>query len=322
MTDLANERLADAAKAVERAAEAAESGQNEQAAREARAAARKLESTARQVGALKARDLADRLARQRDLAQAIAKAERELGHALGRAATDGENDSKIEKGLANTQGELADEVATLADVLKQLQIAAAEEQPELAQTISQAAQANPPKEVENSMRQNVAAIGAGRTVEAARKADNAGQRLDALALDLESARRARSSPSSTSCWPPRKTRPNCNSGSASCDNRRSRQKPRRPSPTSPNRFKNSRPGRVSFRKRPTSSRPRHKSAARAGLMPTRSSPGRPVISSHRSATRPAWLKRSGHSRRKFKKSCLITHSSSAQARCRHSTSPW
>ena len=61
-----------------------EAGHKAEAAEEARAAARQLESAARQVGALKAKELTDRLARQRDLAQAIAKAERELGRAVER----------------------------------------------------------------------------------------------------------------------------------------------------------------------------------------------------------------------------------------------
>jgi hypothetical protein len=190
LTDLTNRRLDAAARAVEQAAKAAESGQTEQAAREARAAARKLESTAQQVGALKARELADRLARQRDLAQAIARAERELAQALKRQSAAGPAGAGSEKKLADTQTELADEVAALADVLKQLRIAAALEQPELAQTIRQAAQSNPPEEVENSMRRNVAAIGAGEAAKAAREAEYASQKLDALALDLESARRA------------------------------------------------------------------------------------------------------------------------------------
>ena len=189
LTDLTNRRLEAAARAVEQAAQTTESGRTEDAARQARAAARKLESTARQVGALKARELADRLARQRDLAQAIARAERDLAKALAGQSATGQTSAGGAKELSNTQGELADEVAALADVLKQLRIAAAEEQPDLAETISQAVQSNPPLEVENSMRQNVAAIGAGRTADAARDAESSGQRLDALALDLESARR-------------------------------------------------------------------------------------------------------------------------------------
>ena len=188
LTDLTNRRLNAAAQAVEQSARTAESGQTEQAAREARAAARKLESAAGQVGALKARDLSDRLARERDLAQAIAKAERELAKALGRQAGAGQAKANADQRLAASQGELADEAAALADVLEQLRKSAAEEEPELAQTIGRAAQANSPGDIENAMRQNAAAIMAGQTAEAAKEAEHASERLDALALDLESAR--------------------------------------------------------------------------------------------------------------------------------------
>ncbi len=95
-----------------------------------------------------------------------------------------------ERRLAEKQSELADEVAALADVLKQLKMAAAEEQPELAESIGRATRANPPEEVEESMRQNAAAIGEGHAIPAARSADHAAGQLDALAQDLESVRRA------------------------------------------------------------------------------------------------------------------------------------
>src|SRR5262249_29682195 len=145
---------------------------------------------ARQVGALKAGELADRLARQRDLAQAIAIAERELGRAVARKAESKESGSNAERQLADTQRELADEVAALADVLGRLKMAAAEAQPELAQDIVRATRANPPEEVEDAMRQNATAIGEGRTGPAAKSAELAAGQLEALAQDLESVRRA------------------------------------------------------------------------------------------------------------------------------------
>ena len=190
LTDLTNRRLAAAAAAVQESSRSAEAGREAQAAAEARDAARKLESVARQVGALKAGELADRLARQRDLAQAIAAAERELGRALERKAGSKESGSDAERRLADTQRELADEVAALADVLGRLKMAAAEVQPELAQDIGRATRANPPEEVEDAMRQNAVAIGEGHAVAAARSADRTAGQLDALAQDLESIRRA------------------------------------------------------------------------------------------------------------------------------------
>ena len=138
-----------------------EAGREAEAAQEARSAARKLESVARQIGALKAKELTDRLARQRDLALAIAKAERELGQALERQAESKQGATPDQQRSAEKQSELADEVAALADALKQLKLAAAEDEPELAMNIDRATTTNPPEEVEESMRTNSAAIGAG-----------------------------------------------------------------------------------------------------------------------------------------------------------------
>ncbi|MGO9464063.1 MAG: DUF4175 family protein [Isosphaeraceae bacterium] len=190
LTDLTNRRLDAASLSVQESSRSIEAGREAEAALGARMAARKLESVARQVGALKARELTDRLARSRDLAAAIASAERELGRALERKAETKDAGAPDERRLAETQRELADEVAALADVLRQLKMAAAEEQPELAESIGRAARANPPEEVKESMRQNAAAIGEGRSIPAARSADHAAGQLDALAADLESVRRA------------------------------------------------------------------------------------------------------------------------------------
>ncbi len=190
LTELTRRRLDAASLSVQESSRSIEAGREAQAALEARMAARKLESVARQVGALKARELTDRLARQRDLAAAIASAERELGRALERKAESKEAGRPDERRLAGKQRELADEVAALADVLRQLKMAAAEEQPELAESIGRAARTNPPEDVEESMRRNAAAIDEGRVVAAARSADQGAVQLDALASDLESVRRA------------------------------------------------------------------------------------------------------------------------------------
>ena len=100
---------------VDESSKAIEAGRSSEAAEKAREAARKLESVAREIGGLKEQELADALARERDLAQAIAKAERELGNAL----EPGSKESK-EAGAggpdarAGRQRELADDIAALA----------------------------------------------------------------------------------------------------------------------------------------------------------------------------------------------------------------
>jgi hypothetical protein len=190
LSDLARRRLDEAAKMVQEASQSMQEGHPADAAQEARAAAQKLESAAHQVGALKAKDLVERLARQRDLAQAIAKAERDLAKALEKSALAKAAADRDRQPLADKQNELAEEVAGLADVLKHLKMAAAQEEPELALAISRAVKTNPPEEVEESMRKNAGEIGAGHNMPAARSAIKAAGQLDALAQDLESVRRA------------------------------------------------------------------------------------------------------------------------------------
>jgi hypothetical protein len=194
LTELTNRRLGAAAQAVQDANHAIQADKKAEAAQAARTAARKLESVARQVGALKARELADKLARQRDLAQSIAQAERGLGRELQKEDESKKKGADARGELAERQRELADETAALADVLKQLRMTAALEDRELAQTIDRAAGANPPEEVEDSMRRNADAIGDGRNAVAAGNAEAAAGRLEALAADLESVRRSAIAP--------------------------------------------------------------------------------------------------------------------------------
>ena len=79
-------------------------------------------------------------------------------------------------------------------MLDQIKAAAAQGDRELAQAITQAESSSPPREVERAMRQNSEAIGSGKTEDAARNAASAAERLEALAHDLESARRAAAGP--------------------------------------------------------------------------------------------------------------------------------
>ena len=194
LTELANRRLDAAFQSVQESGRSIEAGLRAQAAQEARIAASQLESAARQVGALKAKELTERLARQRDFALAIAKAERELGRALERTDESKDEGAHDRQRLADKQKELADDVASLDDVLKQLKMAAAEEQPELVESIVRVIKANPPEEIEQAMRKNAATIGEGHHVPAAQSAERIAGELDALAQDLESVRRAAIAP--------------------------------------------------------------------------------------------------------------------------------
>jgi hypothetical protein len=132
------------------------------------------------VVGLKARELSARLARTRDLAQATATGERELAR-IGNPADPG-------KAVADQQG-LVEDARTLADLLKRLKADAVEEDRTLAQAVSRAAEANSPAEVEQAMRQASASLASGEAAKSRRAMDEASGKLEALAKDLEAARR-------------------------------------------------------------------------------------------------------------------------------------
>jgi Domain of unknown function (DUF4175) len=195
MTEDAQKRLGEAAEAVSESSRALDEARAADAARKAREAARRLASLSRQVGALKAKELSEMLARERDFAQEIARAERELAQVLGGQDPAGQSQSgRDSRALADRQRELADDTAALADVLEQIKASARLGDREIAQVIAQAESTSPPREIARAMRQNADAIGSGNTATAASDAASAAERLEALAQDLESARRAAAGP--------------------------------------------------------------------------------------------------------------------------------
>jgi hypothetical protein len=162
-------------------------GRSVESAVQARAAAEQLQRLARQVGAQKARELADRLARTRDLVQELSSDQRALGHDLNGPAGDSVGGSAPR--WAERQRNLAEDAAALGDLMDRLRGDAAEEDPALARILSQAARSHPPRDVETAMRQGAAAAEGGRRPEAHQAAEAAARSLDALAQELESARR-------------------------------------------------------------------------------------------------------------------------------------
>ena len=214
LTDSAKRRLDAAAKLVDESSKALEAGRSSEAADKAREAARKLESLAREVGALKAQELADALARERDLAQAIAKSEKELGDSLepgskeSKKAGAGGADAR-----AGRQRELADDLAALEDVLERIRSRAALEHRELAQLLEQATKTEPTGRGQGlDALRNAEAIESGRRRRArggSREARGLAEKIDDLAHDLEIGPQGRGSARGSSgghCWPP-KNRP-------------------------------------------------------------------------------------------------------------------
>jgi hypothetical protein len=185
LSDLARSRMDEAARDVKASDSSLREGRPDEAAAQAREAAKRLERLAGQVAALKASELAARLAKARDLARGLARREAALGQAI--RPDDGPDDDRRR---ADEQQGLAEDAKTLADLLTRLKTDAAEEDRELSRAIARASEANSPSTIEEALRQAAAALASGARAQAARDAETASGRLDALARDLDAARRA------------------------------------------------------------------------------------------------------------------------------------
>ncbi len=181
LSDLARSRMGAAADRVKDAEGSIKSGKPAEAGESARAASEQLGRLADQIGALKSKDLAARLAAARELARATAGAERDLA-GPGRPGDPGEAVAR--------QAGLIEGARTLADVLDKLGSDAAEEDRPLGQALARATGANAPVEIEAGMRQAEASLASEDPAKAARELTEAAGRLEALARDVEAARRA------------------------------------------------------------------------------------------------------------------------------------
>jgi hypothetical protein len=188
LTDRTRQRLAAVAGTVRESAREIQAGQEAEAAAHARAAAEQLQRLARQVGALKTRELADQIARTRDLARALAADQTALEQAL-RTGRPGQED-KVFEDWAKQVRSLAEEIPGLGDLLDRIRGEAGDESPQLARDLGQLTGSNPVREIEGLMRQGAAAAEAGRPSEAQQAGEGAARRLSALAQDLEAARRS------------------------------------------------------------------------------------------------------------------------------------
>src|SRR5262249_3379485 len=148
-----------------------------------------LERLARQVAALKSPDLANRLASTQSLAQELAKQEQNLGEQmLGKDGKESKSGSGEQQ--AATQRGLREEGRTLADRCQRNQADAAETDPERARALREGADKTPPGAIADQMRRVAEAMQAGKRSQAGRDAADAGQKLDSLAQQLDSTRRA------------------------------------------------------------------------------------------------------------------------------------
>jgi hypothetical protein len=180
LTALSRARMKAAAAKVKDAESSIKADQPRDAAESARSAAEQLDQLAEQVAGLKAKELASKIARARDLAQSTAKAERAL-------ASRGSSSEKDEA-LAEQQG-LSERVKSLEDLLKRIRGDAVEEDRAVARALEKASEANSTAEIEQAMRQAMASIASGEGEKSTRSMGEASSRLEALARDLEAARR-------------------------------------------------------------------------------------------------------------------------------------
>jgi hypothetical protein len=169
LTGLARERMEQASKSIQEAKNSIDSDKPQESAEAARTSAEQLKRLADQVAGLKGEDLANRLAKARDLARETARAEGV--------------DARQQEGMLEN-------ARTLDDLLKKLQADAVEEDRTLAQAIEKATQSHSLAEIEQAMRQALTDLQSGQPGQSARSMKQAEGQLDGLATDLETARRA------------------------------------------------------------------------------------------------------------------------------------
>jgi hypothetical protein len=202
LTDLARERMDEAAGTVQASAESLRRGQERQAGEEAARAAEQLERLARQVAGLKAADLMTRLAQCEGLARQLARRQHALSQDLQEKGQ-GSSASSRASGLkpeARQEVRLTEEGRTLVDLLRRLHQDAVGNSPELARQLREAGEAYPPHRAVEQMGRAAEALNRGASgIEAARQQarrdiDESVRLLDGLGQQLETTRHGLSQP--------------------------------------------------------------------------------------------------------------------------------
>ncbi len=187
LTDRTRQHLGDVTETIRKSAKEIQAKRPAEAAAEARTAAEQLDRLAQQVGALKASELADRMARTRDLTRALSTEQGKLEQALRAGRPDASD--KTGGSWARRERDLAEEASGVGDLMDRLRDEAAAVDPQLARALSEATRSNPTREIEQAMQQSAREVEAGQPSAARQNALEATRKLDELARDLESARR-------------------------------------------------------------------------------------------------------------------------------------
>ncbi len=187
LTGRTRQRLGDVTETIHKSAEEIQAKRPVESVADARTAAEQLERLAQQVGALKAGELADQMARTRDLARSLSRDQGKLEQALRAGRPDAGD--KNNGSWARRERELAEEASGVGDLMDRLRDEAAAVDPQLARTLTEAGRSNPAREIEQAMQQSARDAEAGQPSAATQNAQDATHKLDELARDLESARR-------------------------------------------------------------------------------------------------------------------------------------
>ena len=225
LTDLANRRLDAAAGMVEESRRASKPAGRP---RPPRRPATPPASSSRRPGrwGARARELADRLARERDFAQAIARAERELGQSLESGT--GSNEAGTTPGATPSAGSAS--WPTMSPPWRTCSSGCGRRRPWSIASWPSDRPGRPTKPARGRRGRHaterrhdrVRPAGPGRS-----RRPCAADRLDALAQDLESVRRAAVQPQLERLLAAEKQAARCRNGSARCADRRNRPRPRR-----------------------------------------------------------------------------------------------
>ena len=230
MTDLAQERMANAERTIRSSAQSLERGNKSDAGQKAREAAAQLERLGRQVAGLKAAELAAKLQAAETIARQVAQQQRDTekgeeenespgeGQSESQSQSQGEGQSQSQsksqsKGQGDGQGEggdggdaagstrsadrqraKAEEVRTAEDILNEAQKDASLTDPQLVRALDEAATANSPKEIAAQMHRAAKALSAGEREQARREIRQSAKRLDAFADQIEAARHSFAQP--------------------------------------------------------------------------------------------------------------------------------
>jgi hypothetical protein len=186
LTRLARERMASATENIKESAGAMRQGLEQNAGQKAAEAAAQLERLAKQVAALKTRELEQRLAKAQQQARDLAKTQEAFANKPGPKSS-GEKSGTQQ---AEEQRGQSEEAKSLGDLLAKTQKDAAENDAKLGQALRQATETASPAGIAAQIERAAQALQDDKSEQARADAQQAAQMLDQLAQQLDAIQRA------------------------------------------------------------------------------------------------------------------------------------